>query len=129
MVREYLDEHPGAPPRQVVAYVWQETPAVGEMVSAMRAAPNDAAALAVLVDYFTDPARDIPSPDTLTRRAREVRRGGSRLSGYPILQGHALMPLQGSKKASEARYERRASRVQGNKRASGQAQIFERARR
>lgn len=75
MVREYLEEHPGATPRQVVAYVWQETPAVEEMVTAMRAAPNDTAALAVLVDFFTDPARDIPSPDTLARRAREVKQG------------------------------------------------------
>lgn len=75
MVREYLAEHPGATPRQIVAYVWQETPAVSDMVKAMRAAPDETAALGVLVEYFTSSAHDIPSPDTLTRRAREVRRG------------------------------------------------------
>lgn len=75
MVREYLVEQPDATPRQIVAYVWAEMPDVEEMVNAIRAAPSTDAALAVLVEYFTDPARDIPAPDTLARRAREVRQG------------------------------------------------------
>ena len=66
MVREYLEEHPGATPRQVVAYVWQETPAVEEMVTAMRAAPNAAATLAFLLSVavglwrLADPPRSAP---------------------------------------------------------------------